>query len=65
MKHYHIPTRNDGPTRCKRTCPGGNPCCCRAHDSAGKPLNHTLHICTNPHCICHSAQRYLDAKRER
>lgn len=38
-------------------CPGENPCC--LNHSPGMPgSKHKLCICHDPHCICHSQQRY-------
>jgi len=37
---------------CHKNCPGAEPCCL----NAGVP--HTLHICSNPRCICHYRERY-------
>lgn len=36
---------------CKAKCPGGAKCRCTAHP-------HALHICSDPGCPCHSADRY-------
>lgn len=38
--------------RCDDHCPEGHACTLRAD------LPHHLHICSNPKCSCHSAERY-------
>ena len=45
------------PVACQGECPEGNPCICRTAND-GKRLNHTLCICKDPHCKCHSKERY-------
>ena len=40
---------------CGRRCPAGRKCVCN-------PLPHALHICGDPHCMCHSRERY-EARR--
>lgn len=37
---------------CNDVCPEGHGCTLRAD------MPHKLHICSNPHCACHSADRY-------
>mgnify|MGYP000864428374 CR=1 FL=1 len=39
------------PGECAHACPAGNPCTCTAQP-------HAWHICHDPSCWCHSAQRY-------
>ena len=41
---------------CRATCPQGAPCACS--DAA-----HTLHVCANERCRCHSAERYAQDGR--
>lgn len=36
---------------CPRRCPGGRKCCLSSEV-------HELHICPDPDCQCHSAERY-------
>lgn len=36
---------------CRHTCPGGQPCTCAAG-------SHTMHICRDETCQCHSRARY-------
>lgn len=45
--------------RCAHECPGGCPCKLRSD------VQHTLHICSDPECVCHSRQRYEEAKQQR
>lgn len=41
---------------CRSKCPGGRPCECD-----GKP--HTMHICRDERCWCHSRQRYEEESK--
>ena len=38
--------------KCGHKCPGGSRCTCNGS------VVHTLHICSNRDCCCHSAARY-------
>lgn len=40
------------PKRCQHQCPGGAQCGCRGD------IRHTLHVCCNEHCPCHSQEAY-------
>jgi hypothetical protein len=40
------------PHRCRRQCPGGYQCQCDG------TVIHVLHLCSNPHCVCHDRARY-------
>lgn len=44
---------------CRRTCPNGCECCLNAN------IPHTLHICHDPTCPCHSALRYATPHQDR
>ena len=37
---------------CLSKCPGGNKCHCDG------PIHHVFHICSDPSCECHGAERY-------
>lgn len=37
---------------CHKQCAGGDKCGCNG------AIPHTLHICRNPHCVCHTAAGY-------
>lgn len=50
------PTANSLNASCKHKCPGGYTCTCDADNG------HTLHICRNVDCWCHSQDRYLGRK---
>ena len=41
-------------TTCRKQCAGGHTCGCNG------AVPHTLHICRNPHCPCHTAEAYGD-----
>lgn len=49
-KHY--PIIHNGHRRCAHNCPGGSHC------DLDSTVPHTLHICRDPHCPCHSRERY-------
>lgn len=38
---------------CQHRCPVGSPCTL-------EPNGHVLHVCNNPHCPCHSKERYAE-----
>lgn len=40
---------------CSQTCPAGGKCAC------SDLVVHTLHVCSDPRCWCHSQARYLGA----
>ena len=47
----------------RNQCPGGYKCCLNHRQS--QPGNkHTLCICHDPHCTCHSQERYEQEKRK-
>lgn len=48
------------PLKPRHVCPGGNRCCLR--DDPTTDGKHTLCICSDPRCECHSQERY-DAER--
>lgn len=39
-------------TKCQHDCAGNHACGCNG------AVKHTLHICRNPHCVCHTAHGY-------
>lgn len=41
---------------CRAKAPCGHRCCCEGS------VRHELHICKEPDCLCHSRQRYEQAK---
>lgn len=59
LRHPSSAPRFGPATACAHVCPNGSKCCL----NAGIP--HTLHICPDMRCACHSEARYLDAKRAR
>ena len=50
------PTRRDS-ERCRNQCPRSQPCCCNGD------VRHTLHICNDATCACHSRERYEGVRR--
>lgn len=50
MRYEPVPAGMNG--RCAEHCTDGHACGLRAD------VPHTLHICTNPRCPCHSRSRY-------
>ena len=50
-------TRNDSGL-CIERCAGGNLCALSAH-------RHSLHVCGDPACACHAAERYGVVRVER
>lgn len=44
-------TRTNLQDACRHTCPAGRPCACAAR-------SHSLHICADITCRCHSQNRY-------
>ncbi len=38
--------------KCQHKCSGDHACGCNG------AIKHTLHICRNPHCVCHTAHSY-------
>lgn len=41
---------------CRAKAPCGGRCCCEGS------VKHTLHICKEPDCMCHSRERYEERK---
>ncbi len=41
---------------CRKSCPGGNHCYCNGD------VIHTLHICSDEGCYCHTKERYAKEK---
>lgn len=50
--------RKAAPRTCGHRCPGGGRCCLNAD------VNHALHICSNPRCVCHYRERYEEGYHE-
>lgn len=51
------------PQRCQHDCPGGSRCCLdrdrpKEFGKGARLVRHTLHICRDENCVCHSAERY-------
>lgn len=44
--------------KCGSTCTEERKCCLNGR------YDHTYHICTNPNCLCHTEETYLDVKRK-
>lgn len=68
-KHLPVSVYGDN-GRCPDYCPGGNRCACdrngqKVVGGAKKLVRHTLHICEDEDCICHSERRYALARRRR
>jgi hypothetical protein len=44
------------PRACPRSCPGGNLCC------LNDAFDHTLHVCMDDGCYCHTEKRYKEIR---
>lgn len=44
---------------CKEFCPDGHKCVLRSN------VPHTMHLCSNPNCYCHTQRRYIVERTQR
>lgn len=51
------PRTRQQPGACHEECPGGNRCC------LSSDVEHELHVCREPNCVCHGFTRYHEGRK--